>query len=124
MTFSAHPYPDAVANLEKIYHSKTRGTYANMHWLEDTIQAEIDSMIDEAKSTVDKDERHQKYGVTIRKILDLALDIFAVEFSQRYAYQAEYLLWPTAEAAEAGGKINIMTGLRLQFKDMRFIGEE
>jgi len=122
--FSVHPYPDALAIIDKMYYSITRGTYANMHWLDDATQTEIDSMIDDARSTLDKDELHEKYGVIIEKILDLALDIFAVDFSQRYAYQAEYLFWPTAEAAEAGEKINIINGLRLQFKDMRFIGEE
>jgi len=121
---SSYVYPEALAILEKIYHSKTRGTFANTHWLDDDTQAELDSMIIEAKSTYDRDERYKKYREIIEKVLDLSIDIVAVEFPQRYAYQAEYLLWPTAKAAEAGEKINIMTGLRLQFKDMRFIGEE
>jgi len=124
VTFSGHAYPEAAEMLELMYSSSTRGTFFNMHWLDDTIQAEIDSMIDESGVIYDKDERYEKYRAIIAKTLDLALDIFAVDFAQRYAYQAGYLMWPTAKAAEAGEKINIMTGLRLQFKDMRFIGEE
>jgi len=124
VTFSGHAYPEAASILQQMYHSSTRGTFLNMHWLDGTTQAEIDSMIEEILVTSDKDERYEKYRAINAKIVDLALDIFAVDFAQRNAYQAGYLMWPTAEAAEAGEKINIMTGLRLQFKDMRFIGEE
>jgi peptide/nickel transport system substrate-binding protein len=124
VTFSGHTYPEAFEGLTNMYDSSTRGTFFNMHWLDDTTQLEIDSMLDEANVIYDTDERYEKYRVIIAKVLDLALDIFAVDFAQRYAYQAGYLMWPTAKAAETGGKINIMTGLRLQFKDMRFIDEE
>ena len=124
VTFSGHAYPEAAAILCQMYHSSTRGTFFNMHWLDDTTQAEIDSMLEETLVTYDKDERYEKYRAINTKALDLALDIFAVDFAQRYAYQAGYLMWPSAKAAETGGKINIITGLRLQFKDMRFIGEE
>jgi len=124
VTFSGHAYPEAASILSQMYHSGTRGTFFNMHWLNDTTQAEFDSMIEEALVTSDKDERYEKYRAINKKVLDLALDIFAVDFAQRYAYQSGYLMWPTAEAAKAGEKINIMTGLRLQFKDMRFIDEE
>ena len=124
VTFSGHAYPEAASILYQIYHSVTRGTFFNMHWLDDTTQAEIDSMLEETLVTYDKDERYEKYRAINTKALDLALDIFAVDFAQRYAYQAGYLMWPSAKAAETGGKINIITGLRLQFKDMRFIGEE
>jgi len=124
VTFSGHAYPEAASILYQMYHSSTRGTFFNMHWLDDTTQAEIDSMIEETLVTSDKDERYEKYRAINAKVLDLALDIFAVDFAQRYAYQAGYLMWPAAKAAATGGKINIMTGLRLQFKDMRFIGEE
>jgi len=124
VTFSSHTYPEAAEILYAMYYSNTRGTFWNMHWLDDATQREIDSMLDESSVIYDTDERYEKYRVIVAKVLDLALDIFSVDFAQRYAYQAGYLMWPTAKAAETGGKINIMTGLRLQFKDMRFIGEE
>jgi len=90
----------------------------------DSAQAELDSMIEEAIATLDTNERYQKYKAIIRRISDLALDIVAVEMPQRHAYQAEYLMWPVAKAAEAGEKFNLLPGLRMQFKDMRFIVEE
>jgi len=121
---SSLAYPEAGSILYQVYHSSSRGTFFNMHWLDDTTQAEIDSMIEDAIATLDTNERYQKYRAIIRKILDLALDIVAVEMPQRHAYQAEYLMWPAAKAAETGGNINLMPGLRMQFKDMRFIGKE
>ena len=121
---TALAYPEAGGILYQCYHSSYRGTFFNMHWLDDATQTEIDFMIEEAIATHDTNERYQTYKAIIRKILDLALDIVAVEMPQRHAYQAEYLMWPAAKAAETGEKFNLMPGLRLQFKDMRFIGEE
>jgi len=121
---SSLAYPEAGGILHQCYHSSSRGTFDNMHWLDDATQTEIDSMIEEAITTLDTNERYQTYKAIIRKILDFALDIVAVEMPQRHAYQAEYLMWPAAKAAETGEKFNLMPGLRMQFKDMRFIGEE
>ncbi|MCR4433307.1 MAG: ABC transporter substrate-binding protein [Caldiserica bacterium] len=121
---SSITYPEAGSLLYQIYHSNTRGTFFNMHWFDDTTQAEIDSMLEDALATLDKNERYEKYKAIIRKIMDLAPDIVAVEMPQRHAYQAEYLMWPTAKAAETGGKICLLPELRMQFKDMRFIGGE
>jgi peptide/nickel transport system substrate-binding protein len=121
---SSIAYPEAGAILYQVYHSSSRGTFFNMHWFDDATQAEIDQMIEDAIATLDTNERHEKYKAIIRKILDLAADIVAVEMPQRHAYQAGYLMWPAAQAAETGGKINLMPGLRMQFKDMRFIGGE
>ena len=121
---SSLAYPEAGSILYQVYHSSSRGTFFNMHWLDDATQTEIDSMIEEAIAPLDTNERYQKYRASIRKILDLALDIVAVEMPQRHAYQAEYLMWPVAKAAETGEKINLMPGLRMQFKDMRFISGE
>jgi len=117
-------YPEAGSVLSQLYHSSNRGTFFNMHWLDDTTQAEIDFMIEEAIATLDTNERYEKYRAINAKALDLALDIVAVEFPLRHAYQAGYLMWPAAEAAATGGKVNLIPGLRMQFKDMRFIGEE
>lgn len=121
---SSLAYPEAGSILYQVYHSSSRGTFFNMHWLDDAIQAEIDYMIEDAIATLDANDRHQKYKVIIRKILDLALDIVAVEMPQRHAYQAEYLMWPAAKAAETGGNVNLMPGLRMQFKDMRFVDKK
>lgn len=118
---SSIAYPEAGSILYQVYHSSSRGTWFNMHWLDDATQAEIDYLIEDAIATLDDSERHQKYQGIIRKILDLALDIIAVEMPQRHAYQAEYLMWPAANATETGEKINLMPGLRMLFKDMRFI---
>lgn len=121
---SSIAYPEAGAILYQVYHSTSRGTFFNMHWFDDATQAEVDSLIEEAIGTIDTNARYSKYKTITPKILELACDIVAVEMPQRHAYQAGYLMWPAAEAARSGGKINLMPGLRVQFKDMRFIGGE
>jgi len=122
--FSTPAYAEAGSMLSQAYYSSTRGTFYNMHWFDETTQAEIDSMIDDAISTLDSNERYEKYKAIQKKILDLAPDIIPAEMPMRHAYQAEYLKWPAADKAEAGGKANLIYGLRMQFKDMRFIGGE
>lgn len=118
---SSIAYPEAGSILYQVYHSNSRGTFFNMHWLDDTTQTEIDNIIEDAIATIDDNDRHQKYQVIIRKVNDLALDIIAVEMNQQHAYQAEYLMWPAARAEKSGEKVNLMPGLRLLFKDMKFI---
>lgn len=120
---TAIPYPEAGAILEYMYKSSTRGTFSNMHWFDATTQAEIDQMLDDALATIDTAERLAKYKAIIVKLIDLAPTIWAVEMPQRHAYQAGYLEWPTATTNDKGEKINLMPGLRVQFKDFRFKGE-
>lgn len=120
---TAIPYPEAGAILLFVYHSSSRGTFSNMHWFDDVTQAEIDQMLDKSLATVDEKERYGQYKAIIEKLIDLATDIWVVEMPQRHAYQAGYLEWPTATLNEKGEPINLMPGLRMQFRDMRFIGE-
>ena len=120
---TAIPYPEAGAILEYMYKSSTRGTFSNMHWFDATTQVEIDQMLDDALVTIDTTERLAKYKAIIVKLIDLAPTIWAVEMPQRHAYQAGYLEWPTATTNDKGETINLMPGLRMQFKDFRFKGE-
>jgi len=118
------PYPEAGALLEEGYHSAGRGTFANVHWFTDEIQSELDQLLADALGTMDNNERYAKYKALSQKLIDLAPDIWAVELPQRHAYHADYLIWPDADAAKAGGKINIMPGHRMYFKNMKFIPEK
>jgi len=114
-------FPEAGAKLKENYYSTSRGSYNNTHWFDDTTQKEIDRMIDDALSTIDSAERFKKYAEIEKKIIDLAPDIWAAIVPQKHAYQADYLIWPTAQKAEAGEKVNLLPGLRMKFMDMRLI---
>jgi len=81
-------------------------------------------LLADALGTMDNNERYAKYKALSQKLIDLAPDIWAVELPQRHAYHADYLIWPDADAAKAGGKINIMPGHRMYFKNMKFIPEK
>lgn len=118
------PYSEAGALIEAAYYSAGRGTWLNPHWFTDEIQSELDQLINEALATMDTEKRIVKYKKLISKIIDLAPDIWATEFPQLHAYHADYLIWPSADAAKAGDKINIMPGERVYFKNMRFIPEK
>jgi len=87
-------YPDAGEVLQSRYQSATAGTWVQLEWLLDPA---LDKMIDDALSTIDKEERNAKYREISRYIVDLAPSIFVVERPEARAYQAAYVDWPAAK---------------------------
>lgn len=116
---SSVSFPEAGAPLD-YFRSSGRGSPTNCHWFAPDLQADIDARVADALSTMDQDARYKKYRDVAVKLVDNATDIWVVEMPQRQAYQASYLRWPSGDTAVAGGKVNVLVGLRTYFRDMRF----
>jgi len=76
-----YPSPDTVFYNQ--YHSEAAETWMSMAHLEDD---EVDSLIDEARKTVDEDERAQIYGDLQSRIVDLHPDMFVFVQSKKHAF--------------------------------------
>jgi len=86
-------YGDAGVFLEMRYHSRATGVWSQLEWLQDP---EIDSLIDDALKTIDRDERFQKYAKIQEKLVDLCPTIWLCQQVMLNAYQAAYVDWYTA----------------------------
>jgi len=90
---SAH-YPEAASLLESRYKSESAATWEQNEWL---LDPELDTMIDDAIKTVDREERFVKYGKIQHYITDLCPTLFLFDQVEKHAYQATYVDWPTAK---------------------------
>ncbi len=95
-------YNEAGSVLALRYHSNTSGTFTQFEWL---LNDDIDAAIEEALSTVDKEERYAKYYKIQEDIVEMCPTIWVFEFDERRAYQAAYVSWLAADYAEQG-KLN------------------
>lgn len=118
---SSLSFPEAGALLD-YFSSTAKGSPTNPHWFPSDAQAEIDRMVREALSTMDRDKRYAKYKAVAAKLVDNATDVWAAELPQRHAYQAAYVQWPAAEAAASGARTNLLIGSRVSFRNMRLTG--
>lgn len=91
---ATHPDPDAM--LYHMYHSNASGTWLAMSWLQDP---EVDALLDEARTTVDVDQRMVLYRELQQRILELQPDIFGYEQVAVFAKQA-YVTVPMLEDSE------------------------
>lgn len=115
---SGPQYNEAGATLEAGFHSKTAGTYENCHWY---LSDELDSEIENALATTDKDERFAKYAELQNKIVDqICPCAWIADLTERVAYQATYIEWPAAEAAKSGELKAYLMGYPYFFPDMRY----
>lgn len=85
-------YPEAGAQLEARYHSKSAHTFLQNEWL---LDPKLDAMIEDALATIDRDERFAKYAEIQKYIVDLCPSIFVLDPAERHA-QATYIDWPSA----------------------------
>lgn len=76
-----YPSPDTVFYNQ--YHSEAAETWMSMAHLEDD---EVDSLIDQARETVDEEERAQIYGDLQSRIVDLHPDMFVFVQSKKHAF--------------------------------------
>lgn len=95
-------YPEAGSMLKSRYHSSTCGGYEQQEWLQDS---RIDTMIDKALGTLDKEKRFEQYAEIQARLVDLCPTIWLVDHCEIRAYQAAYVDWPLADHVQAGGKI-------------------
>jgi peptide/nickel transport system substrate-binding protein len=99
--FVSPHYPEAGSMLSSRYHSDSAPTWEQNEWL---LNNEIDDMIDDAISTIDMDERYEKYAEIQKKINELQPSLHLFEQAQKHPYQASYIDWPST----TGDKIPVM----------------
>lgn len=91
--FIAYPganYPEAGSILERRYASKTATSFATNEWLLDPV---FDEIIEDALSTIDKNERYSKYFELQEYIVDLCPTIFLADMLNRRPFQESYIDW-------------------------------
>jgi peptide/nickel transport system substrate-binding protein len=76
-------YPSEDAYLFNQYHSNAAGTWMSMEHLDDE---EVDSLIDEARATVDDDERAQLYMDAQARIAELYPSVFLFVETQKLGF--------------------------------------
>lgn len=76
----SYPSPDSVFYVQ--YDSEAAGTWASMEWLQNP---EIDTLIDEARTTTEVDKQNDIYKELQHKIVDLQPDVFLLVENRRYA---------------------------------------
>lgn len=104
MSVAPH-FMEAGSMLLSRYHSNSVGTWEQAEWLQND---EIDSMIEDALATVDKDERYKKYFALQEKIVnEIVPNGWLVDLVERCAYRSDYVSWPV-ELLAKGGKIAIV----------------
>jgi len=86
---AAH-YAEAGSLIESRYHSKSAKSWEQNEWL---LDPELDAMIEDALSTVDREERFAKYADLQRYIMDLCPSIFLYDYKAIVAMQ-DYVDWP------------------------------
>jgi peptide/nickel transport system substrate-binding protein len=104
-------YPEAGSILSQRYHSTSAGTWMQNEWLQDPA---IDAMINDAISTLDKQDRFAKYIQIQRRLVDIYPSVFVIDQYERRAYYAAYLDWYAAS-----GRPMPIVGYNL---DCRYIG--
>jgi hypothetical protein len=104
-------YPEAGSILSQRYQSTSAGTWMQNEWLQDPT---IDAMIDDAVSTLDREDRFAQYVHIQRTLADMYPSVFVIDQYERRAYYAAYLDWYAAS-----GRPVPIVGYNL---DCRYIG--
>lgn len=86
-------YSEAGAILSVRYGSDSVATWEQNEWL---LDPKFDSALEDAFKTIDEEERFEKYRELQHYIVELCPTIFLTDYSERHAYQASYVDWPTA----------------------------
>lgn len=92
-------YPEAGAVLSAGFHSSSLRTTRNIGW---QINPTVDRLIDEAMSTLETEDRFEKYkSAQVQIMNDMpVIPIFGV--GERHAYQSSYITWAQAELVKEG----------------------
>ena len=92
--FVSPHYAEAGSLIESRYHSNSAATWEQNEWLQDK---QLDRMIDDSISTIDRDERFAKYREIQQKLDRTCPSLYLFEQAQRQAYQSSYVKWYAAE---------------------------
>ena len=114
-------YAEAGSALETRYHSNSCGTWEQGEWLQNP---EIDAMIDDALSTVDRKERFQKYYAIQEKIVEICPTIWVLEQVMRPVYRSDYIVFPAVEAFKQGKPCNRVSGYNFYYRDFKVFPEK
>lgn len=90
MGYPACVYSEAGSMLEQRYISATASSQNQVEWLLDPI---YDSMCEDAITTIDKEERFEKYHKMQHYIVDLCPTIYVSDYVVRHPFQSYYLDW-------------------------------
>lgn len=119
---SGPAFNEAGATLESQFHSKTAGSYENSSWSNND---ELDARIEDALSTLDKDERFEKYAELQHYVTDeLVPTAWLADLTERVAYQSSYIKFPAAEANENGEVMAYLMGYPFFMPDIGIILEK
>jgi len=113
-------YPEAGGMLHSRYHSTSCGTSEQGEWLQDP---EIDKMIEDALSTLDKEERFKKYQAIQAKIHELCPSIWLMEQPTKQIYRSDYVLFPAYEANKRGEACYQYVGYNWYWRDFKVTPE-
>lgn len=93
--FTGLSYPDPDGLLYVMYSSKAPGTFWSSSWLND---ADVDAMLDEARTTTDNAKRTELYAQIQERLVDLQTDMFGYDNLAIFAKQNTVTV-PTLEDA-------------------------
>ena len=114
-------YPEAGSVLESRYHSRTCGTFYQAEWLQDP---EIDAMIENAVTIINKKERFQKYYAIQEKIAELCPTLWLFELPVKQVYRSDYVVFPIAEALKEGKLCKPIIGYDSYYRDFKVFPEK
>lgn len=109
-------YFEAGAVLKTRYHSSSCGSWEQMEWVQSD---ELDAMIDDAISTLDRDERFEKYKEIQHYVNDLCPTVWVFDWVERRAAQTGYLDWDPALKLAKGESFVYPMGYSLYAHDMK-----
>jgi peptide/nickel transport system substrate-binding protein len=111
----APAYLDAGSVLKTRYHSSSCGSWEQMEWLQDD---NIDSMIEDAISTVDQDLRNSKYKEIGKELVELCPTVWLSDVAVRNAYRSDNIKsWPVVDKSKNGETFLYAMGYQYYFKD-------
>ena len=113
-------YAEAGSLLESRYHSNSTGTYEQGEWLQNP---EIDSMINDAIATIDREERFRKYYTVQEEIAKLCPTIWVLDQAMRQVYRSDYIAFPSAEAAKQGKLGHPVLGYDFYYRNFKVTPE-
>ena len=119
--FFSLPYAEAGSSFMLSYHSSSCGTYTQGEWLQDPV---IDAMIEDALTTVDQEERFQKYYDIQEVIVELCPTIWIMEQAVKQVHRSDYVVFPAAEALKQGELCNSAVGYNFYYRDFKVTPEK
>ncbi|NLD46571.1 MAG: ABC transporter substrate-binding protein [Clostridiaceae bacterium] len=139
-TYSFAPYYwDAGTIFETHYSSRNEGNGNNTMWLSKSDWSNVvtpndikltgiedwDHLIGSVMSITNQTERFAKYAMLENIIMDNVFNIPLASITERVAYQAEYVMWPTAEHYKTTGELaSTSVGYQFWFHDFEVYNDK